>query len=680
MSNSLARSYPSASQSSKRSKYRLLGLVGQGQFGRVFCAAHRKNGRLVALKELDHQRFPTHKFLRELRFLLSLQHPNIVTCHALEHTRTGRYLVMDYCEGGTLRSLMEADAQLTLGQGIKLIMDVLMGLAHAHSRGIVHCDIKPENILLSTQPTGWIARISDFGIAKLSQELGEETGNTGSPAYMAPERFYGQYSHSSDLYAVGVLFFELLLGYRPFSGTPTELMAAHLNQVLKLPKEVPPVIARVLLTALQKLPARRFASAADMLTATQAAIAIDLAEERALEALDLPLIKSAEQVINPCAFGSQAQRQLSTAVNALAITPQVTRSPWQPEAAPTSSTTPWLYTNISTAEVGRLEVEPWLTAPQPNLVSELCTKTVTVELAEPLQSLFAQSDGCFAIASRSIQRLQIQPLSSTIQQPILTSSEVLARFDFPFVATVAAQGSWWAAATNSITQPTGQVLVGSDRPNTSSPTPSLITFACQSPCPTQIFALDARHLAVLSPATAFSSDEPMSGVLSGSNKTFANCCGLSGSHSTLVEGFTRRGTRLGSWLLPVALQQVIPSMKPYRLLAIEANQANSVLLIDLKPLRVQRIRIKIQPTQLAATGWGYILADAQGQIILLDDYGQLVGQINAPSATDLAPDATTTAIAAVNSSEVLLATWSQTRNQGRLYTIDLRSLDIDFLF
>ena len=104
MSHRLVRPDPLASQPLKRSKYRLLGLVGQGQFGRVFCASHRKTGRLVALKELDHQRFPTHKFLRELRFLLSLQHANIVTCHALEHTRRGRYLVMDYCEGGMLRS------------------------------------------------------------------------------------------------------------------------------------------------------------------------------------------------------------------------------------------------------------------------------------------------------------------------------------------------------------------------------------------------------------------------------------------------------------------------------------------------------------------------------------------------------------------------------------------------
>lgn len=91
----------------QHSKYRILKLVGQGQFGRVFCAIHRETGRLFALKELDRQLLSTHKFLRELRFLLSLQHPNIVTSQALEYSQTGRYLVMDYCEGGTLRNLMQ---------------------------------------------------------------------------------------------------------------------------------------------------------------------------------------------------------------------------------------------------------------------------------------------------------------------------------------------------------------------------------------------------------------------------------------------------------------------------------------------------------------------------------------------------------------------------------------------
>lgn len=135
----------------QRSRYRQLGLIGQGQFGRVFCAVHRQTGQLVALKNLERERFPTHKFLRELRFLLTLQHENIVTCQALEHTATGRYLVMDYCEGGTLRSLLNEDHRLHPAQSLKLVADMLAGLEHAHSQGIVHCDIKPENILLSVE-------------------------------------------------------------------------------------------------------------------------------------------------------------------------------------------------------------------------------------------------------------------------------------------------------------------------------------------------------------------------------------------------------------------------------------------------------------------------------------------------------------------------------------------------
>jgi serine/threonine-protein kinase len=258
----------------KRSKYRLLGLVGQGQFGQVYCASHRKTGRLVALKELNKERFPTHKFLRELRFLLSLQHDNIVTCHALEHTPTGRYLVMDYCEGGTLRGLMEDDIRLHPSQCLKLATDILAGLDHAHHRGIVHCDIKPENILLTLQADGWRARISDFGIARLHQDIiSDGSGNTGSPAYMAPERFYGQYSITSDLYAVGVLLFELLVGYRPFSGVPIEMMSAHLNRPVSIPETVPATLQTVILTALQKLPARRFQSATEMLKAVQTAAA-----------------------------------------------------------------------------------------------------------------------------------------------------------------------------------------------------------------------------------------------------------------------------------------------------------------------------------------------------------------------------------------------------------------------
>jgi serine/threonine protein kinase len=242
--------------SEHRTKYRILGQVGRGQFGRVFCA--RNKNQLVALKELEHQRFPTNKFLRELRFLLSLQHPNIVSCISLDYSQNRRYLVMEYCEAGTLRDLIERS--LDFKTSINLVIEILGGLHHAHSLNIIHCDIKPENILLKVTKTGWQAKVSDFGIARLAQEQNRE-GNTGSPGYMAPERFYGKFSAASDLYAVGIILYELLLGQRPFSGRPQELMVAHLNQRLNIPDRLPESLKNFLIKSLEKLPQRRFASA-----------------------------------------------------------------------------------------------------------------------------------------------------------------------------------------------------------------------------------------------------------------------------------------------------------------------------------------------------------------------------------------------------------------------------------
>lgn len=261
------------------SKYDNLELVGQGQFGRVFRATHKASGQIVALKELEKNRFPTAKFIRELHFLISLQHPNVVTFQGLEHTSTGRYLVMDYCEGGTLRNLMKLEGRLNLALSLKLIGDILAGLDHVHNCKIIHRDIKPENILLSQDSTGLIARISDFGMSRTDNELcpDKQDDCAGSPAYMAPERFYGQYSPASDLYAVGVLLFELIVGLRPFSGLPGELLTAHINQAVVIPDTVPFLLRSTITKAMQKLPSNRFKSATEMLNSVQLAAQVESA-------------------------------------------------------------------------------------------------------------------------------------------------------------------------------------------------------------------------------------------------------------------------------------------------------------------------------------------------------------------------------------------------------------------
>lgn len=260
--------------------YRTLGLIGQGQFGQVYCAIHRKTGQLVALKHINRSRLTTHDFLREFRFLLSLDHPQIANCHALEQSDMGRQLVLDYCEAGTLRSLIEQDTRLTLAEILHLVTEVLTALEHAHRQGIVHCDIKPENILLTLTPDSWQVKISDFGIARLNQELeNNRMGATGSPAYMAPERFYHQYAASSDLYAVGIVLYELLLGDRPFSGSHNQLMVAHLNHAVEIPTVLPHSLQSLLRKSLQKLMPRRFQRASEMKAAIlQARQALTVAE------------------------------------------------------------------------------------------------------------------------------------------------------------------------------------------------------------------------------------------------------------------------------------------------------------------------------------------------------------------------------------------------------------------
>ena len=248
-------------QKSITASFQLLGEVGRGQYGRVHCGRRLTTGQLVALKELPLRRFPTHNLLRELRYLLSLDHPHITRCEALIHAEEGRFLVLEYCAGGTLRDLMTGLVPLSQLQILDFLHQILAGLDHAHSQGLVHCDIKPENILVQLTERGWHLKLTDFGIARHHQPESREIGTTGSPAYMAPERFYGEVYPASDLYSLGILLYELLTRYRPFSGSPSQLQHAHLNRPPPLHPDVPELWRPIVEQALRKLPLRRFTQA-----------------------------------------------------------------------------------------------------------------------------------------------------------------------------------------------------------------------------------------------------------------------------------------------------------------------------------------------------------------------------------------------------------------------------------
>ena len=661
----------------KRSKYRLLGLVGQGQFGRVYCASHRKTGRLVALKELEKYRFPTHKFLRELRFLLSLQHANIVTCHALEHTATGRYLVMDYCEGGTLRSLMEDDIQLHPLQCLKLIVDLLLGLDHAHSRGIIHCDIKPENILLTLQAKGWTAHMSDFGIARLHQDTdGDSSGNTGSPAYMAPERFYGQYSVTSDLYAVGIMLFELLAGDRPFSGLPAAIMSAHLNQPVKIPDTIPAALQTIILTALQKLPARRFQSAAQMLAAVRMATQ-ETQSELEQRWADARLLRSS--LVLPTHVCKYVQQEaLQAEIQQLVTVPVVTipgLAPRIDDLAPTDAaavvgsagSNERVY-QICRRYLGCRTYPKGVLAAGAMPKGEERSSVTSVRLPKAVKELLVRPQGCFAMTQRSIYRVPIKLFQQGVAQPTQTASqkasshvplrptvpELVAEFNRDFLATIEAKGRWMAVAVLEPDKVTSVLGFWNLARMQSMKLGGRQGSAAKPPCLTahllHLTMADSRYIVAFSHIVDQSTHSHITGVL--------------------LEIFTRRGNPVSAFSLPIPLRRVVGTATPYRLLALEPEHPHSVLLIDLKPLKLLRIGLEIAPTFVAAASWGYILMAMEGQMVLLDRFGQVVGQFAGP--------ANPTAIAVLEPYGLLITTWEN--GEGHLYTIDLRQLETGLLF
>lgn len=582
----------------QNSKYRILGLVGQGQFGRVFCASIRQSGgknsrpvgQLVALKELSHQQAPTSEFLRELWFLITLQHPNIVACIALEHTATGRYLVMDYCEGGTLRSLLKQDRTLRLLEGLQLVIGVLAGLDYAHRRGVVHCDIKPENILLSLGPKGWLPRLSDFGIARRLPEIGttrlhqeiSPDATVGSPAYMAPERFYGLYSPMSDIYAVGILLFELLMGYRPFSGTPGDLMWAHLNQRLQLPDVIPEPLQEVLKKALEKLPARRFASASQMAQALRLAMydrAVRQLGDRSIPwegGIDNEEDDERRKIINFELSITASQLPIPLPVSILVANED------------------YLYA----ATGSQVIVLPQPTHSQ--VAAKIQTSVSFPELV--LGILPALGGGCiltqeriYWLGDRAEHPECILDLGS---EPIPTVYKAAVDFHSHYLA-VAIPGElrFYSLAIES-----GLAALTLKR-----------TIALTDPNLPELMFLDRRHLLAIWPDTE--QKQPQ----------------------TTFKVYSRRGTTIGSVRLLTSVGQVVtlgsqllPTAEPYTLLGMPLGSKSAILLIKLLPLKVTRIPLENLPTCACVTSWGYVVADAQGQLIVCDREGSQLGNFSIP--------------------------------------------------
>jgi len=262
-------------------RYRVDGVIGRGAMGMVYLAHDEGIDRRVALKTI-HRRLLEgtdgaewlERFRREVRAAGRCLHPNIVTVFEYGEQDGVPYIVMEYVQGRELREYLKERQPMPLTNAVAVIVQVLHALGHAHASGVIHRDVKPGNIILLADGQ---VKVTDFGIARMESTEGiTQYGMTvGTPSYMAPEQFGGREAdRRADLYAAGVVLFELLTGVRPYTGRSAgDLMYQVLNEPPRRATVLNPSLPAELETlfdrALAKRPAERFQDAAEFVAALE---------------------------------------------------------------------------------------------------------------------------------------------------------------------------------------------------------------------------------------------------------------------------------------------------------------------------------------------------------------------------------------------------------------------------
>jgi len=274
-------------------KYRIDGFLTQGGMGAVYRGTHLMLGRPVAIKlikpELVTSEAVVERFLREARSASQLSHPNIVTVHDLGRTDDGTlYIAMELVDGQSLKELVQKTGPLAQDRAIALTKGICAALTLAHRQGIVHRDLKPQNVMICpTADGGEIPKLLDFGIAKTFES--DEPALTatgmvlGTPQYMSPEQAQGQTVDArSDLYALGIMLYEMLGGHVPFRDTSIPaLLVKHMKEppppLSRIRAGLPAGLENVVLRCLEKDPAARFANADEVAKALDAASGVGAA-------------------------------------------------------------------------------------------------------------------------------------------------------------------------------------------------------------------------------------------------------------------------------------------------------------------------------------------------------------------------------------------------------------------
>lgn len=256
-------------------RYKVIEKIGVGGMADVYRGYDELLGRMVAIKIL-HANFASDegfvgRFKREAQNAGRLSHPNIVSMYDVGYDQGYHYIIMEYVEGKTLKEYIQERGKLSIDESVKFAVAIAEGLEHAHAMGIVHCDIKPHNMLITKSGR---LKVTDFGIARAvnSQNTMMYTNSVmGSAHYLSPEQASGKaIDGSTDIYSLGVVLYEMLTGRVPYEGdTPIAVALKHVKDKLVPPTRynpsIPPLLESVVMKALQKRPEDRYRSVAEMI-------------------------------------------------------------------------------------------------------------------------------------------------------------------------------------------------------------------------------------------------------------------------------------------------------------------------------------------------------------------------------------------------------------------------------